>query len=332
MGEIILSTTNLRTSFTAAESIPIKVVLDEDVQRAARAGKIIPIHLQWNPTNKCNLHCQFCSCEERNRNLEMAWEDAVRIIAEARTLGTKAVTITGGGEPMCYPRIADLVDLFVESGIKVGLVTNGIKLGEMPTDSLRRLTWCRISNADERNFTSQYARHLDSVVSRAENVDWAFSHVVGQKPNLASVKALVEFANWHSFTHVRVVGDILQPDQADVALVSGTFKKLGVDDSRVIYQTRQQYVAGGSCYICYLKPVISPDCKVYACCGVQYALATPSRDLPEELCLGDAHDLAGIVERSGQPFDGSLCVKCYYQSYNQLLAAMMGTITHKEFV
>ncbi|WP_145021446.1 hypothetical protein [Geobacter argillaceus] len=58
----------------------------------------------------------------------------------------------------------------------------------------------------------------------------------------------------------------------------------------------------------------------------------PSRDLPEELCLGRAVDLETILARSTTPLDGSRCVKCYYMNYNTLLRGMLKSVAHKEFV
>ncbi|GAB7026522.1 hypothetical protein [Geotalea toluenoxydans] len=106
-------------------------------------------------------------------------------------------------------------------------------------------------------------------------------------------------------------------------------RKEGVGDGRVVYQGRKAYDRGGDCYIGFLKPLIGPDANIYACCGVQYALEVPSRDLPEELCLGKAQD---ILARSALPLDGSRCVKCYYMNYNTLLSGMLKSFVHKEFV
>jgi hypothetical protein len=78
--------------------------------------------------------------------------------------------------------------------------------------------------------------------------------------------------------------------------------------------------------------LIGPDSKVYACCGVQYALDPPSYDLPEELCLGSALDLEAIFNRSDLPLDGSICKKCYYAGYNEMLEGLVSPFNHENFV
>lgn len=324
---------DIKTSFTAADSIPLKVLLDKDLlQEVETRHRLLPLHIQFLPTNRCNLKCTFCSCSERDAKIEMDYDLARRIIEKCRNTGTKAVTITGGGEPVMYPRFAELVNCFCDNGIKIGLVSNGLLLHMVPADVLEKITWCRISNDDNRKFTVTYKNHLKSVVNDAPGVDWAFSHVVSSTPNYDEIAKIVGFANDNDFTHVRLVANLFHPDEIDMETIRTCLHDRKVDDSKVIYQGRKVYERGNDCYIGYLKPLIGPDAKVYACCGVQYALETPSKDLPQELCLGDAIDIDEIMARSDIPIDGSICVKCYYNNYNNILRGMLKSIVHREFV
>jgi organic radical activating enzyme len=324
---------DIKTSFTAADSIPLKVLLDKELlYEAHQNSQLIPVHIQFLPTNKCNMNCRFCSCSERDATLEMDFDLACNIIELCRIAGTKAVTITGGGEPLMYPRFSDLVDFFNKNAIKIGLVSNGLLLHKIPPETLDKITWCRISNDDQRTFSDNYKKQLSSVVANSPGVDWAFSHVVSAEPNVDEIVRIVEFANTHEFTHVRLVADLFQPESVDMDILKRSLKTREVDDNKVIFQGRKAFERGGNCYIGFLKPLIGPDAKVYACCGVQYALETPSKDLPQELCLGDALNINEILARSANPLDGSICVKCYYMNYNTLLSGMLKSVVHKEFV
>jgi MoaA/NifB/PqqE/SkfB family radical SAM enzyme len=324
---------DIKTSFTAADSIPLKVLLDKDlVHHAHHNNRLIPLHIQFLPTNRCNMSCRFCSCSERDVSLEMDFDLARAIIEKCRKAGTKAVTITGGGEPLMYPSFAKLVDCFCMNFIKIGLVSNGFLLHKISKETLDKITWCRISNDDQRKFGGVYRENLSGVVNASPLVDWAFSHVVSAKPNVDEIASIIEFANEHNFTHIRLVADLFHPEGIDMEVLRVALRNIGVDDAKVVYQGRKAFERGGDCFIGYLKPLIGPDAKVYACCGVQYALEVPSRDLPEELCLGDALDLEAILERSATPLNGNKCVKCYYMNYNTLLRGMLKSVVHKEFV
>lgn len=324
---------DIKTSFTAADSIPLKVLLDQDlIQEIEAHSRLLPVHIQFLPTNRCNLNCKFCSCAERDKDLEMDIDLARRIIGECKKAGTKAVTITGGGDPLMYPHFSELIDCFHENDIKIGLVCNGILLEKADVAALKKITWCRISNDDFRTFTPAYRDGISRVVTAAPEVDWAFSHVVSSTPNVEEIAKIVTFANEHRFTHVRLVADLFHPEYINMEVLGEKLRAMGVDDAKVIYQGRKAFERGGDCYIGYIKPLIGPDAKVYACCGVQYALEEPSKDLPEELCLGDARDIADILSRSNVPLDGRVCAKCYYTNYNTLLRAMLASVEHKEFL
>jgi organic radical activating enzyme len=313
--------------------MPLKVLLDKElIHQAHHHHRLIPVHIQFLPTNRCNMNCNFCSCSERDQNLEIDFNLASSIISECRKAGTKAVTITGGGEPLLYPYFSELVDCFIENKIKIGLVTNGLLLHKVPKKTLDKITWCRISNDDNRLFEGTYREHLASAITASPKVDWAFSHVVSGSPNLDEIARIIEFANAHSFTHIRLVADLFQPEDVDMDMLKETLRSRGVDDAKVVYQGRKAFERGGDCYIGYLKPLIGPDAKIYACCGVQYAFEVPSKDLPQELCLGDALQINKILENSNIPLDGSRCVKCYYMNYNTLLRGMLMSVVHKEFV
>jgi MoaA/NifB/PqqE/SkfB family radical SAM enzyme len=312
-----------RESFTSANAMPVKLF------GCSEATALRPIHVQWTPTNRCNLNCSFCSCAERDRDLEMDWPTAVRVIRDLADLGCKAATITGGGEPLLHPHIGDMIATFRDAHIKVGLVTNGLLLHNMLGSGWRGVTWCRISNSDNRNFAAGYASQLATVCEHSREyaaVDWAFSHVVTSTPNLEEIVRIVEFAEAHDFTHVRLVADLFHPDAIDWEPIR---KRLNGMDRLVIYQPRTESIGATSCLIGYIKPVIAPDFKMYLCCGVQYANDPPAKDFPESLCMGSALDLKTIYAYP-RPFEVA-CKRCYYDDYNRVLSATRN-IEHGEFI
>ena len=254
---------DIKNSYTSADNIPIKLVKNYDLLHSMMTKKkIIPIHVQFIPTNRCNLKCLFCSCSEDDRKTEMSLDDAKRIIEILHKLGTKSVTITGGGEPLLYPHFQELLAVFHDAGIQIGMVTNGLLLDRF---SYEYVTWCRISNSDERYLDHSYYRTLSTAVEDNLNVDWAFSHVTSSTPNCSEIQRIIEFANLYNFTHVRIVADLLDYENVNLNSVRDFLEDL-VDLHKVIFQSRNVPTRGGNCYICYLKPMISADCNVYACC------------------------------------------------------------------
>ena len=109
-------------SFASAETIPAKVVVNETLwNRCVKRGKVVPIHLQLNPTNKCCFVCSFCSCGSRDVNVELDFNELKRFLLVFKHLGGESVTVTGGGEPALYSHINKLLMLLYELDISVGV-------------------------------------------------------------------------------------------------------------------------------------------------------------------------------------------------------------------
>jgi MoaA/NifB/PqqE/SkfB family radical SAM enzyme len=78
------------------------------------------------------------------------------IIADLSQMGVKAVTLSGGGEPLFYPYIFETIDALTSAGIKVAVLTNGSLLkGRVAEILSEKATWVRISMdaADADNYS-----------------------------------------------------------------------------------------------------------------------------------------------------------------------------------
>lgn len=310
-------------SYTSASVLPAKL-LSGDIFKSVSSHKIEPIHIQLNPTNRCNLKCSFCSCSKRD-DAEMTLDQVTDILKRFKKLGTRAVTISGGGDPLCHPEINNIIRMCNELYIDVGLVTSAVLLDKLE-ESLE-ITWCRISLSGE-NLIS--AKSMEKI-RKMSHVDWAFSYVIipGKFDNV--VRA-VEMANELKMTHIRIVDDILDESNSYIGDVKDLLRKNNADESRVIYQGRKNYTEGSKkCLISLIKPSIDAHGLVYPCCGVQYALENPLRDYEPSMCMGDNYE---EIWNNQKFFDGSICQKCYYQNYNNLLNLMWDydSVEHWNFV
>jgi len=321
----------METSFTSASAFPAKLLRKNVI---SENGKIEPVHLQISPTNKCTLNCSFCSCSAREKETELSLEDIKTIMSRAHYCGTRAVTITGGGEPLCHPNIKEIFT-YINSllMISIGLVTNGTLVHKLSEEDWRKITWCRISSADFRNFDDKYAARIQAAVDNGPNVDWAFSHVVGYKPNYDTIKSVIKFANANNFTHVRLVSDLLDLDNVPpMSLIKEKIRGY-VDCSKVIFQERKDSTPGTKkCLISLLKPVVGTNGMLYPCCGTQYAQAKPGRDFGgDDMTMGEAKDIVEIYDKQ-KNFDGSVCKTCYYSNYNWALDIMTSEMEHIDWV
>lgn len=113
-----------------------------------------PIHVRIKPTNACNHHCHFCAYkvdhlqlgENMNTKDQIAPEKMREITRDLISMDVKAVTFSGGGEPLLYPDLISTIENFGEAGVKVAAITNGSFLkGEMAEAFLKYGSWIRVS-------------------------------------------------------------------------------------------------------------------------------------------------------------------------------------------
>jgi len=312
-----------KSSFTSASQYPIKLLHKNPL----REGRIVPIHAQVIPTNVCNLNCSFCSYSDRDKSKSLSLEQVRWAIDTLSQRGTESITWTGGGETLLYPHLNEVMRYATKKGIKSGLVTNGTVIDRL--EHQEGLVWCRVSSSDDRipNFSG-----IEQALQVNPQTDWAFSHVVTRNPSYQTITDLIEFANEHDFSHVRLVSDLCDLDNVpSMGEIRCGVKNKGIDDRLVIYQGRKDSTKGTKdCYISLLKPVIDPT-GIFPCCGTNYAIKGMERRPVEQMKMGEIEDLPRILDNQKQ-FDGSVCDVCYYSGYNELLAKLKEDVEHKEFV
>lgn len=320
-----------KASYTAASVMPAKLFCDVELIRRVKERRIHPVHLQVNPTNRCPLNCSFCSCANRDKDAELSIDDLKAITKDCIDLGTKAVTITGGGDPLAYRNIGDYVVWLKEMGAESALVTNGVLFKDMVAtglgDWLNCLTWCRISVSDNRAFNQ-----IEVLPAMKYKTDWSFSYVVTGSHNPMNLVSVVAFANKYNFTHVRVVDDIIGDSGVDFSSAKHLLKLSGVDGSKVIWQGRKDYRQGNPrCLISLLKPNLTPYGFFTGCCGSQFSSDPPMLDWTRNYSMGS--DIKQIIEDQ-RFYNGANCRRCYYGDYNDALCAIQDSdkLHHKNFI
>jgi len=113
-----------------------------------------PVHIRIKPTNACNHRCSYCAYRSRDLQLGSGMDirDTIpkeamkRIIDDIIHMGVKAVTFSGGGEPLLYPHMAATLRRLADSPVAFATLTNGSLLKDDVAELFARHgTWVRIS-------------------------------------------------------------------------------------------------------------------------------------------------------------------------------------------
>ncbi|MBF0183174.1 MAG: radical SAM protein [Magnetococcales bacterium] len=113
-----------------------------------------PVHIRIKPTNICNHDCWYCAYRVDHLQLgadmvereSLSYEKMSEIVDDCISMGVKAVTFSGGGDPLVYKNLPEMIERLANGGVRVATLTNGANLkGKMAEALARHATWVRIS-------------------------------------------------------------------------------------------------------------------------------------------------------------------------------------------
>jgi MoaA/NifB/PqqE/SkfB family radical SAM enzyme len=132
-----------------------KIAFHEEKLKSLAEGRITPpLYVRIKPTNKCNHRCFYCSYDpdfgyllsEKKYILdEIPREKMMEILDDFKEMGVKAITYSGGGEPLVYPYIEEALQKNIDDGIDISIITNGQSLSGKKAELLAKAKWVRIS-------------------------------------------------------------------------------------------------------------------------------------------------------------------------------------------
>ncbi|MCX6168705.1 MAG: radical SAM protein [Ignavibacteriales bacterium] len=96
-----------------------------DLTEAIAGDKILGLGLEL--TRQCNLKCVYCYANSgKPLKNELTYEELLKTVDEATLLGVKKIGIIGGGEPLLYENLKNLINYIFQRGISISLFTNGV--------------------------------------------------------------------------------------------------------------------------------------------------------------------------------------------------------------
>lgn len=158
-----------------------------------------PLYVRIKPTNRCNHACRFCTysdgttrpkdrpdlhlqsamhTEMKEQDVMPTWK-LLELMDDLREMNVRAVTFSGGGEPLFHPAITQAMTATLSSGIDLSIITNGQLLTGERAEILTRAKWVRVSI----DYTSAEQMHQSRAVPPA-----SFEAVLKNMRNFAAAK------------------------------------------------------------------------------------------------------------------------------------------------
>jgi len=200
----------------------------------SKGGVVSPVHIRVKPINKCNHSCWYCAYRTDNVSLGDQMEEKdqipkkkmIQLAHEFVEMGVKAVTFSGGGEPLLYKPLPEIIDILAKGGVRIASLTNGSNLkGSIADAFAKHGTWIRISidawddesyvksrGAKKNDFT-KLIKNIKEFTSRDTQCVLGVSYIVGDD-NYRHIADICGLLKKCGVDHVKVSGAVVSNDPA----------------------------------------------------------------------------------------------------------------------
>jgi len=145
----------------------------EKIKSYTDGKRPFPTTLEVDLTNNCNHRCSFCYYAEHIGVNKDSLETKVikETLLQAKELGTKGISFTGGGEPMIHKDYEEIVKYTKGIGFDVGTITNGSAITKFNVETLiKKLQFIRISMAGGDKESYSRVQGVDQFEKVLENI------------------------------------------------------------------------------------------------------------------------------------------------------------------
>lgn len=339
----------------------------ELLEKLENAQRCNPLYIRIKPTNVCNHNCYYCHYKNPYLTLDeydpkdmISREKMMEIISDMRAMGVRAVTFSGGGEPLCYPYIEESMEKILEAEIDLSVITNGSMLRGKKAELLARAKWVRISidSMNAANYAGIRGIGEDALPALLKNIETfagmksdtcelGINFVIGRE-NYLEIEQVAETMKSLGVNHVKFAplfsrdtegyhkdiknGVIAKLDELGNRLNDGSFKIIDLytsdfDDYEVFKRTYSR------CPVKEFVCVIAANSKVYYCHDKAYLSDGCVCDLNKQSFIEGWN--SDEVTRKFREFDAMEVCKqhCVYDSRNVLINSYLDMdLNHVNFV
>lgn len=283
----------------------------DQIEKLRKGEFVPPISCEIDPSNNCNLKCNFCMFgkwrETHHENLDLNLY--IEAIGSLHKMGTASITFTGGGEPLMNPYYNIMANIAKKLGFQIGLITNGVLLNKVENiedysfirvslDAYNREDYKKVKGAD------QFDHVLQNIIEALKiNNAIGISYVVGPHNNKDLYKA--------ETLSDKLGAAYIQIKPSYINNSGEIFTDFDYPGGKSIETRRYLPEDNIPCTIAGLVGIIGANGDVYYCCqgrGVK------------RLTLGNLKEKSFEriwAERLELRPDISLCPMCRYMNYTQ---------------
>ncbi len=152
----------------------------------------LPVEINIEITNLCNLNCLMCSRQNMKRKIGFMDFDLFKKIIDEVVDYAELVYLHGLGEPLLHPKIFPMIDYCNKKGVKVGISTNATKLNRTKAHQLiqSKLDYLILAFDGATKKTYESIRRNADFLKTKSNIEY---YLAEKKNSESKTFALIQF-------------------------------------------------------------------------------------------------------------------------------------------
>lgn len=307
-------------------------------------GKQIPLHVQIDLCGICNHSCVFCFSNPALYNTGLEIEDpkkhpylstdiCLTLIDDLSAMGTRAVTLSGGGEPLFHNDTGMIISRLIENKLLFGIITNLTVNAEL--EELAMASWIRVS-ADaataetyskiHRTNPAEFNRMLENARRLSRHTELGVQLLITPE-NYQEIALAARVFRDAGAAYIEFKPPVTCEKGADLDDITDRIKELlqearelqtsdfQVHDQIELIKSMRDTGRPGHCRITRHTAVVGCNAEVYSCCITKYNSGFSIGSLKTDR-------FADIWKRAiaGNLISTEKCPPCFYDNTNRALA------------
>lgn len=288
-----------------------------------------PIVLHIMPTELCNLKCIFCSVAQRGEDGELfpdlRLEQIKNVVRKFKSMGLKAVILSGGGEPTLYKHINELLEYLKSEDIEIGMITNGIDLGnKIKHDNIKLLSWIRIS-ANSFDYVNEI-----NIPKLNKKTTLGFSYIWNPLTTdkvIRKIKDKIkEQASSNPVAYVRMLPDC-NLETSELEQAHKQLRKITMALGSPFFHQYKTHKTPRECHLGRVHPVFYTDGYIYPCDSLVLNSPVENKKFHNDfaLCRWDKIEEFFLRKINDSLVNTRKCYHCVFARQNELLTIVINT-------